>query len=140
MRIPLNDVQTAIYGILTADAALAEALGAEGSIVDHAGENPRYPYVAIGAYTIEGHETKRGVWRPVAEITCASSARGMRELNSVMDAAAAALSGQALGGTSFTAGRGSVVGAEADVDVDPTGELVRIGRVRIAWVVYMQGD
>lgn len=137
MRIPLNYLQASVYSALSTDPAVLAALGS-GSVVDAAGDNPAYPIITIGSFTMEGDEAKPGVWAPAMEIECISAAQGYKELNGILDATAAVLCASALPASGgFKASRGHVVGVESEVDRDPAGRLVRVGRIRVQWYLWL---
>lgn len=133
-HIPLNSLQTAVYTALSGDATLA-ALGA--SVRDWRVVDLDYPSVTLGPYTQESDRTKGyPVCVVTMEVDCWSKYEGFKEVNQIMEAVVAALTGSALtltGGYETT--NSQLVQALGLVEIDPQGNVTRHGVVQIRWFV-----
>ena len=83
-------VQSAVYGVLVADAGVTALVGAR--VYDHVPSNAVFPYLSIGEAEAEPFDdkTKSGMMQAL-EIHTWSRARGATETKDVMAAVAAAL-------------------------------------------------
>lgn len=131
-RIPANALQSAIYTLLTGDATIT-SLGA--SVLDYVPSDQDYPYIVIGSFSLEGQQAKSVVSVVTIEIECMSSVGGMDEVNQMMDAIVEALTTSAPTLSGFSTHVGVLDSAEADVAIDPQGQIIRVGTVRIRWWV-----
>lgn len=83
--LPLSEIQSVLYSTLT--PALAPV-----PVVDHAGPDQEYPYATIGEFTVEPLDTLRDAGSGVeVMLHLWSRQRGMLELETMMNAAGAAL-------------------------------------------------
>lgn len=138
-RIPLNTLQTAVYGILSVDTTL-QALGV--TVCDWMTQSQPMPAVTIGTYNQEGENTKRyAVTFVTMEIDCYSNTGGFKEVNQIMDAVVQALTpASALSlADGYQATNGMLVSAQGFPDIDLEGNLFRHGVVQIGWHIAYTG-
>jgi len=137
-HIPLNSVQKAVFDILTNDATLV-SLGV--TVTEWMSESQPFPAVTFGQYEQNEGNTK-GVptTEAVMDIDCWSNIHGFKEVNQIMNAATQALTTSELslaGGYQST--QGQLAQAQGFIELDPQGNVIRHGVVRIRWYVAYTG-
>jgi hypothetical protein len=128
----MDALQLAIYSQLDGDAAVTP------DVKDYVAEGQTLPVIVIGEFSAAGGQSKSmGILDATTVIHIWTDDPGMKTLNEYMDAIASSLASVETLAAPWHVGKGgpTLELAEALVEQDPEGNVLRHGIMRFRWLV-----